>query len=72
MRHFGTHFNFTALEAPWQNGMVERRGGVLGYIFAATVMETSLVGLDQMKDVCMHAALAKNRRPEKLVIRSGP
>ena len=65
MRHLGTHFNLMALEAPWQNGMVERHGGVLGDIITATVMETSPVGIDQMKDVCMHAAMAKNRRPGK-------
>ena len=59
IRHLGTHFNLTALETPWQNGMVERHGGVLGDI-TAIVMETSPVGLDQMKDVCMHVAMAKN------------
>ena len=28
-------------------------------------METRLVGFKQMKDVCLHAAMAKNRRPGK-------
>ena len=65
MRCLGTHFNLTALEAPLQNGMVERHGGVLGDIIIATVMETSPVGYNQMRDVCMHAATAQNRRPGK-------
>ena len=53
----------TALEAPWQNGMVERRGGVLGDIIKAIVLETSPIGYQRMCDVCLHAAMAKNRRP---------
>ena len=64
-RCLGTHFNLTALEAPWQNGMVERHGGVLGDIITASVMETSPVGFQQMTDVCMHAPMAKNRGPGK-------
>ena len=65
MRQLGTHFNLIALEAPWQNGMVERHGGVLGDIITVTVMETGAVGFDMMKDVCIHSAMAKNRRPGK-------
>ena len=38
MRCVGTHFNLTALEAPWLNGMVERHGGVLGDIISVTVL----------------------------------
>ena len=65
MRCLGAHFNLIALEAPWQNGMVERHGGVLGDIITVTVMESGAVGFDQMRDVCAHAAMAKNRRPGK-------
>ena len=65
MRQLGTHFNLIAFEAPWQNGMVERHGGVLGDIITVTVMETGAVGFDMMKDVCIHSAMAKNRRPGK-------
>ena len=52
-----------ALEAPWQRGMVERHGGVLGDIIEAVVLETSPIGFQQMSDVCLHASMAKNRRP---------
>ena len=52
-----------ALEAPWQNGMVERHSGVLGDIIEAVVQETSPIGYNQMCDVCLHASMAKNRRP---------
>ena len=55
----------TVLDAPWQNGMVERRGGVLGDIIEAIVLETSPTGYQQMCDECLHAAIAKNRRPER-------
>ena len=63
MRQSGIHFNLIALEAPWQNGMVERHGGVLGDIITVTVMETGATGFQQMKDVCVHASMSKNRRP---------
>ena len=65
MRKLGTHFNLIALEAPWQNGMVERHGGVLGDIISVTVMETGATGFQQMKDVAIHSSMAKNRRPGK-------
>ena len=54
-----------ALEAPWQNGMVERHGGVLGDIITVTVMESGATGFAQMKDVAIHSSMAKNRRPGK-------
>ena len=53
------------LEPPWQNGMVERHGGVLGDIIEAVVLETSPIGFQQMSDVCLHASMSKNRRPGK-------
>ena len=61
--NLGAHFKLTALEAPWQNGMVERHGGVLGDIIEAVVLASAPVGLQQMKDVCLHASMAKNRIP---------
>ena len=51
-RHLGAAFKMQGLEAPWQNGMVERHGGVLGDIIEAIVNETSPVGFSQMCDVC--------------------
>ena len=62
-RHLGTAFKMMSLEAPWQNGMVERHGGVLGDIIEAVILETSPVGYTQMSDICLHASMAKNRRP---------
>ena len=47
------------VEAPWQLGMVERHGSVLGDIITAIVMEVSPVGERQMKDVCFHASFVK-------------
>ena len=61
----GTRFKMIPVEAPWQNGMVERHGGVLGDIVHAVVAETGAVGYSQMRDVCLHASMSKNRRPGK-------
>ena len=62
-RNLGAAFKMIALEAPWQNGMVERHRGALGDIIEAIVLETSPVGFQHMCDVCLHASMAKNRRP---------
>ena len=62
-KYLGAAFKMQGLEAPWQNGMVERHGGVLGDIIEAVVQETSPVGFTQMSDFCLHASMAKNRRP---------
>ena len=56
-RYLGAAFKMTALEAPWQNGMVERHGGVLGDIIEAIVLETSPVGYDQMSDAVSYTHL---------------
>ena len=53
-KNLGAAFKMQGLEAPWQNGMVERHGGVLGDIIEAIVIETSPIGYEQMKDVCLH------------------
>ena len=59
----GMEFHMIPTEAPWQHGMVERHGGVLGDIIVSTVEETVANGLEEMKDVALHACMAKNRRP---------
>jgi len=61
----GVKFKMIPVEAPWQNGMVERHGGVMGDIIAAIVSETGAMGFTHMRDVCLHASMAKNRRPGK-------
>jgi hypothetical protein len=63
MNQLGTHFSMIPVEAPWQLGMVERHGSVLGGIITAIVLEVSPVGEHQMRDVCFHASFVKNRRP---------
>ena len=61
----GSKFKMIPVEAPWQNGMVERHGGVMGDIIDSVVVETGAVGFGQMQDVVLHASMAKNRRPGK-------
>ena len=61
----GIRTRFVPTEAPWQNGMVERHGAVLGDIVTAVVTETGANGLGAMRDVCLHASFTKNRRPGK-------
>ena len=59
----GIEFTMIPTEAPWQQGMVERHGGVLGDIIVAMSEELAPRGLDDMRDVAFHACMAKNRRP---------
>ncbi len=61
----GSHFRMMRVEVPWQFGMVERHGQVLGGVISATVAETGACGYNQIRDVCLHASMAKNRRPGK-------
>ena len=61
----GIKSRFIPTEGQWQNGMVERHGGVLGDIVTAVVLETAAAGMMQMRDVCLHASMCKNRRPGK-------
>ena len=65
MSQLGIAHRMIPVEAPWQHGMVERHGDVIGEIVAAAVKDTSVHGMDQMKDVCLYASMAKNRRPGK-------
>jgi hypothetical protein len=59
----GSRCRIVPTEAQWQNGMVERHGAVLGDIVEATCMETNGSGFEELRDICLHAAMAKNRRP---------
>ena len=49
-------------ESPWQNGMVERHGGVLQDIVRATVEELAITGLEDMKVTLQKACQSKNAR----------
>ena len=54
----------TATEAPWQNGMVERHGQVLGEIVSTMVDTSQLSGTKDMDMAGVFAAAAKNRRAD--------
>ncbi len=47
--YLGTRFNMIPMVAPWQKGLVERHGSVLGDIITATVMETPPRGFKETK-----------------------
>ena len=52
-------------ESQWQHGIVERHGAVMGDIITAVVMETRARGSIHLQDLCLHASMAKHRRPGK-------
>ena len=45
----GVEIDSLALEAPWQLGVAERRGGVFKYIWSRLVNESQLEGLDDIR-----------------------
>ena len=51
----------SAGEAHWQNGMVERHGGVCKEILEATVEECQLRGAEEMAEGALWAHSSKNR-----------
>ena len=51
------------IESPWQIGMVERYGGVIGEITAMIVHSSNVVGKKKMTLTSIAATAAKNRRP---------
>ena len=65
MRRLGLNPRVTPTEAPWQNGMVERHGGVLGEILSVMVEQAQLTGEADMTMGGAMAAAAKNRRPDR-------
>ena len=63
LSNLGIAYRLVPVEAPWQHGMVERHGEVLGDVIAVTAQEVGAQGFQQMQDVCLHACMVKNRRP---------
>ena len=51
-------------ESPWQNGMVERHGGVSGDIFKAIAEECNIEGVEEVKLALAAVNTCKNRRPD--------
>ena len=64
-QRLGVKVRVVPTESPWQQGIVERHGGILGDIVTATVYENTLKGHEELQLACSFAALAKNRRPDK-------
>ena len=58
----GTGIRTAGLEAPWQIGVVERAGAVLGEIMRITIDEAYVVGKQEMKLTAVFSAKAKNSR----------
>ena len=61
----GIEPHVTATESPWQNGLVERHGQVLGEIVSIMVDQSQLKGEADMHMAGIFAAVAKNRRPDR-------
>ena len=61
----GAETRVIATEAPWQNGLVEKHGAVLGEIMTALVDKCQLEGPEDMALAAHFAAAAKNRRPDR-------
>ena len=65
LENLGIKSRFIPTEAQWQNGMVERHGQVMGDIVSSVIKETRAVGIESLKEICLHSSMAKNRRPGK-------
>ena len=50
----------SAVQAPWQNGVAEKSGGILKAIVAAVVASNSVQGFDEMSDAVSEAVAAYN------------
>ena len=62
---FGMTTRVAPVEAPWQNAMCERHGGVLAEIMSATCSSAQIEGAAEMELCGFAAASAKNRRPDR-------
>ena len=65
LQAFGANPTVIATEAPWQNGLVERHGQVLGEIMSVMVDQLQLRGDELMATAGHFAGSAKNRRPDR-------
>ena len=65
IQRFGMTTRVAPAEAPWQNAMCERHGGVLAEIMAASIASAQAEGAAEMEICGFAAASAKNRRPDR-------
>ena len=63
VERYGASNRTTPIESPWQIGMVERHGGVIGEIIAMIVHSSNVCGEKEMILTSIAATAAKNRRP---------
>ena len=63
VERFGSGTRVTPVEAAWQQGMVERHGGVISDMLDAFVRDLAVAGSDEMEMALCHCSAAKNRRP---------
>ena len=63
IERYGASSRTAPIESPWQVGMVERHGGVIGKIIAMIVHSSNVVGKREMTLTSIAATAAKNRRP---------
>ena len=56
----GISLRLAPTEAPWQNALPDRHGGVVGEIVRMLVEEFPLEGQEDMELACQAATLAKN------------
>ena len=62
VERYGASSRTAPIESPWQIGMVERHGGVIGEIIAMIVHSSNVVGKKEMILTSIAATAAKNRR----------
>ena len=69
VERYGACSRVAPIEAPWQIGMVERHGGVIGEIIAMIVHSTQARGIREMTLVSIAATAAKNRLDSMATLR---
>ena len=57
---YSIYLYHTAVQAPWQNGVCERAGGVLKVILNATIRANSVNGAEEMEQALQEAVTAYN------------
>ena len=62
VERYGASSRTAPIESPWQIGMVERHGGVIGDIIAMIIHSSNVVEKNEMILTSIAATAAKNRR----------
>ena len=63
LKEFGVEQETTPLEAPWQNGKVERLGGLWKELFFKVVQEAQIQGIDDVSLACSIISQCRNSFP---------